>query len=128
MLTNHLANALSHILHMERLGKSSCVVRSSQFIKNVFTLFQREGYVGETTETVTARGAYLTIKLTGKVNACGVVTPRFPVTKDEILKFEKRYLPAVDFGILVVSTSKGIMTHHEAKQQGLGGKLVAYCY
>ena len=41
---------------------------------------------------------------------------------------EKRYLPAKDFGILIMSTSKGIMTHYDAKKKNLGGKLLSYCY
>ena len=43
-------------------------------------------------------------------------------------KFERRYLPAKDLGILFVSTPKGIMTHYDAKAKKLGGKLLAYCY
>jgi len=31
-------------------------------------------------------------------------------------------------GILIVSTSKGIMTHHEAQEMGVGGVLVGYVY
>ncbi|MDZ4226799.1 MAG: 30S ribosomal protein S8, partial [Candidatus Pacearchaeota archaeon] len=59
---------------------------------------------------------------------CGVVKPRFPVKLDEFEKFEKRYLPAKNFGIIIVSTSNGIMTHIEAKEKKLGGRLIAYIY
>ena len=58
----------------------------------------------------------------------GAIKPRFAVKATEYEKFEKRYLPAKGFGILIVSTVKGLMTHYEAKQQGLGGRLIAYCY
>ena len=43
-------------------------------------------------------------------------------------KFEKRYLPAKDFGILLVTTNKGVMTHEEAKKNHVGGKLLAYVF
>ncbi len=36
--------------------------------------------------------------------------------------------PSIDFGILIVSTTKGIMKHNEAKKQDIGGRLIAYCY
>jgi small subunit ribosomal protein S8 len=31
-------------------------------------------------------------------------------------------------GILIVSTSKGIMSHHDAENEGLGGALIGYVY
>jgi small subunit ribosomal protein S8 len=31
-------------------------------------------------------------------------------------------------GILLVSTSNGMMSHHEAQNQGIGGVLVGYVY
>jgi len=40
----------------------------------------------------------------------------------------KRFLPARDMGILVVSTSEGVMSHHEAAEKNLGGRLLAYVY
>ena len=32
------------------------------------------------------------------------------------------------FGIILVSTPQGIMTHDQAKEKKTGGKLLAYCY
>ena len=68
------------------------------------------------------------ITLLGALNKCAVVKPRFSVQKDEYEKFEKRYLPAKDVGVIVVSTSQGMMTHYDAKKKGLGGSLIAYFY
>ena len=68
------------------------------------------------------------INLIGSINKCGVVKPRFSVKKNDFEKYEKRYLPAQNFGILIVSTSQGIMTNYEAKEKNLGGKLLAYVY
>ena len=68
------------------------------------------------------------INLIGNINKCGVVKPRFSLTKKNYENFEKRYLPAKDFGFLIVSTPKGIMIHKEALEKGMGGKLLAYVY
>lgn len=46
----------------------------------------------------------------------------------EFEKFEKRYLPAKNMGIIMVSTSQGITTHRMAKEKKSGGRLIAYCY
>ena len=64
----------------------------------------------------------------GTINKCGVIKPRLGVKKNNFEKFEKRYLPSKDFGFLIVSTSKGLMVHNEAKEKGVGGNLIAYCY
>ena len=66
--------------------------------------------------------------LEGNINKCGVIKPRHAVKKDEFEKFEKRYLPAKNFGILILTTPEGIMTHHDAKERGIGGRLLAYMY
>jgi len=48
--------------------------------------------------------------------------------KDEIEKYRRRYLPARNMGTIVISTSKGLMTHEEAVQEGFGGSLIAFFY
>ena len=48
--------------------------------------------------------------------------------KEEFEKFEKRFLPAQDFGILILTTNQGVMTHKEAKERKIGGRLLAYVY
>jgi small subunit ribosomal protein S8 len=50
------------------------------------------------------------------------------VKKDEYEKWEQQYLPSKDIGILMVTTSQGVMSHKEAKTKGLGGKLLGYVY
>ena len=62
------------------------------------------------------------------INKCGVIRPRYNPKKDAYEKFEKRYLPAKDVGIIFVSTTQGIMPHYDAKKKGIGGRLIAYCY
>ncbi len=43
-------------------------------------------------------------------------------------KYESRYLPAQDFGVLILTTTKGVLSHTEAKKMGVGGKLLAFVY
>ena len=37
-------------------------------------------------------------------------------------------LPARNFGLLILSTNKGVMSHTDAMSQSLGGQLLAYVY
>jgi small subunit ribosomal protein S8 len=129
MLNDTLANALSTILNSEKIGKSSCLVSpSSSIIKNVLNLLNEEGYVGKYEEVTKEKGAVINVNLIGKVNNCGVIKPRFTVKRDDFEKFEKRFLLAEGFGVIIVSTNQGMMTHEQAKKKKIGGKLIAFCY
>jgi len=50
------------------------------------------------------------------------------VKAGEFEKFEKRFLPARGFGILIISTTSGVITHEEAREKNIGGKLIGYIY
>jgi len=128
-LNDPLANALSSILNAEKIGKSECIIKPiSKVIKRVFNIIKENNYIGDFREINDQRGNYIKINLLGRINKTGVIKPRFSVKQNSYEKFEKRYLLAKDFGIIIVSTSKGMMTHTEAKKKGLGGRLIAYCY
>jgi len=129
MLNDTLANALTAILNNEKIGKKECAIRPiSKIIKSILKMMNENGYIGSFQEIVSKKGNMIKINLLGNINKCGVIKPRYSVKNDGFEKFEKRYLPAKDFGIIFVSTPKGIMTHNEAKKKGMGGKLIAYCY
>jgi len=128
-LNDPLANALSKVLNSEATGKKEVIIKpSSKLIKNVLDILNEEGYVGKYEEVGDDRGAYLRLSLISSVNKCGAIKPRFAVSLDSYERYEKRFLLAKGFGILIVSTSKGLMTHTKAKEQKIGGKLIAYCY
>lgn len=129
MLNDPLSNALSAVLNSERVSKKECLIKpSSKLIKGVFSLMNESGYIGEFKEITSARGDMLKVNLIGRINKCGAIKPRYSVKRDGYELFEKRYLPAKEFGILIVSTPKGLMTHTKSKEKGLGGVLLAYCY
>lgn len=64
----------------------------------------------------------------GKLNECKAIRPRFYVTVKEIEKYVRRYLPARDFGYVIISTNKGLLTHNEAIEKNIGGSLIAYFF
>ena len=129
MLNDPLANALSKMLNYERNRLKVCWIKPvSSLVRGVLSILKRHGYVGDFKEIPDSKGNHLKLSLLGSINKCGAVKPRFNVKKDGFEKFEMRYLPARNVGILVVSTPQGLMTHVEAVERGLGGRLLAYCY
>ena len=128
-LMDPLANALNHLSNCERVGKKVAYIKpASKLIGRVLKVMQDYGYIGEFEFIEDGRAGIFKVELIGKINKCGAIKPRFPVKKLGYEKFEKRYLPARDFGILIVSTTQGVMSHEEAKKRGLGGRFLAYVY
>jgi len=129
MLNDPLANAMSAILNADKAGKKLIAIKPvSSMIKRVLTIMNQKGFVGEMTEVKDSKGNILKLSLLGTINKCGVIKPTFSVKNDGFEKFEKRFLISRNIGTLIVSTPQGLMTHVEAKEKGIGGKLIAYFY
>ena len=129
MLNDPLADAMSLMLNNELIGKSDCIIKPvSKIVKELLRVMKDNEYIGDFKEIEDSRGNYIKLKLIGNINKCGVIKPRYSVKNKEFEKFERRYLPAKDIGILFMSTPKGVMTHYDAKSKKTGGRLLAYCY
>jgi small subunit ribosomal protein S8 len=129
MLNDPLADALSLMKNAEIKGKGTCTVQpSSKLIGGVLNLLKEKGYIGEFERIDDGKAGVFQVKLLGNINNCGVIKPRYPVKRENLEKWESRYLPARDFGILILTTTQGIVTQAEAKKIGIGGKLLAYVY
>ena len=63
-----------------------------------------------------------------KLNKCRSVKPRYYVKINEIEKYLRRFLPSRNFGVLVISTNKGLISHVDAINQKIGGSIIAYFY
>lgn len=129
MLNDPIANVMSAITTYEKIGKRELTIHPvSKLLQQTLTIMKDHGYVGALEEISPGRGGIAKLNLLGNVNKCGVIKPRFAVKTPDLQKFEKRYLPASGVGILILSTSKGLMTHEDARKNNIGGRLVAYCY
>ncbi len=128
-LNDPISNALSKILNAEKAGKNKCKIKPvSNLLKKILDIMNNLGYVGTYDEVIDIKGNYLMLNLLGNVNKCGTIKPHYAVGKDNMVKFEKRYLLSQGFGVIILSTSQGVMTQEEAKSKNIGGKLIAYCY
>lgn len=129
MMHDTLAAALSSMKNAEKRAKSEVIVKPiSKITIEVLKILEKEGYIAGFEKVEDTRGGEIKIKLNGMINNIGAIKPRYPAQVAEFEKFETRYLPAKDFGKLIVSTSKGNMTNIEAKEKKIGGVLLAYVY
>ncbi len=128
-MNDPLASALSKIANAEKIGRKVCLIKpASKEIKQIFTILNEHGYLGKFKVIDDGKGGFLEVNLLGNINKCGVIKPRFSTKFIELEKWETRYLPAKDFGIMIISTTKGYLTHIDARKNKIGGTLICYCY
>jgi small subunit ribosomal protein S8 len=120
-----VADTLNQIMNAKRAKKGSLQVKKhSKFLLAVLAIGKLKGYI----KSYKTEGRNLDIEVGELLNACKAVKPRFVARTDEIMKYVRRYLPARNMGIVIVSTSKGLMTHHTAIENKIGGSIIAYFY
>jgi len=129
MQIDPLNDALVKIYNAEQAGKFNVeLTPASKLLGNVLNIMQSSGYVGGIERVENGRGDAFVVELRGTINRCGTVKPRHSVRRQEYAKWETRYLPARDFGLLILTTNSGVMHHYDAKDARNGGKLLAYVY
>ncbi|OGS62143.1 MAG: 30S ribosomal protein S8 [Euryarchaeota archaeon RBG_19FT_COMBO_69_17] len=129
MLQDPLNDAMATIRNAETAGKRECVLRpASKLIGRVLKVMQEADYVTAFEFIEDGRGGMYRVTLKGNINSCGVIKPRFAVRRQDLEKYEARYLPAQDFGVLILTTTEGVISQLRAKEMGVGGKLLAFVY
>jgi small subunit ribosomal protein S8 len=124
-----LASALSALDNAESVGHLEQTLQpASNEIGNVLAVFDDRGYIDAYERVEDGKAGQFEVELKGAINECGPVKPRYSTGADEYEKWEKRFLPARDYGTLVVTTSHGIMSHYDAREKGVGGQVIAYVY
>jgi len=120
-----IADALNEIMNAKKAGKDEIVVaKHSKLLLSLLELGKKNNYI----ENFKVEDGKLVIKISEKLNECKAIKPRYNVQIKQIDSKIRRFLPSRGFGILVLSTSKGLLTHAEADEQGIGGQLLAYFY
>ena len=119
------ADAINQIMNMKRAGKTELEIsRYSKLLINVLDVAKKNGYLDYTLDE---KNRKLTINII-KLNKCQSIKPRFNVKVEDIEKYVRRFLPARGFGILIISTSAGLLTQEQAYEKNIGGSLIAYFY
>mmetsp|Transcript_13608 Transcript_13608/g.20497 ORF Transcript_13608/g.20497 Transcript_13608/m.20497 type:complete len:131 (+) Transcript_13608:46-438(+) len=124
-----LNDCLCSIVNAERAGKRQVLVRPASKVTIKFLeVMMSHGYIGEFEIVDDHRAGKIVIELLGRVNKCGVISPRFDVQLPEIESWITNLMPSRQFGHIVLTTSMGIMDHEEARKRGTGGKVLGFFY
>eukprot|EP00483_Globobulimina_turgida_P000754 UN00754 len=124
-----LRNALKAIVNAERAGKRQVLLRPvSKVVIKFLLVMQKHGYIGDFELIDDKRNNKIVVELLGRLNKAGVVSPRFDVRLTELEKWSQNLLPSRQYGLIVLTTSFGIMDHEEARKKHTGGKILGFFY
>jgi small subunit ribosomal protein S8 len=124
-----LTNGLITVINNEMRNKRECIISpASKLLGRVLRIMQLNGYIGDFEFIDDGRSGKFKVQLLGRINKCGAIKPRFSVKVGGFENWEKKFLPSRDVGIMVVSTSKGVIAHREAEEKNMGGRLLAFVY
>ena len=123
MSQNIVADALNQIMNAKKARKTNVVIQKhSKLLRNILDIAKESGYLD-----YEVNGTKLMVEIY-KLNELKAIKPRYTVSVKSINKYVRRYLPARNFGFVIISTNKGLMKSEEAEEQNLGGCLIAYMF
>ena len=100
----------------------------SKVVVKFLRCMQKHGYINAFEIVDDARSGKIIVDLNGRLNKCGVISPRFDLKLKNFEKFVYQILPSRQFGFVILTTNKGLMDHIEAREQKLGGRVVGFFY
>ncbi len=130
MLTDPIADMLTRIRNANKVHDNKVSMASSNEKKAIANILVKEGYItsykieGDKVKT-------LTINLKYAPNGERVISDLKRISKPGLRVYASvEDLPKVlnGLGIAIISTSKGIITDKEAREQKLGGEVIAYVW
>ena len=126
---NTVADAMGTLKNASDTGRAECIVQpAGRLIGELLRIMKEAGYIMEYTRIEDGRGGQFKVIMSGLINKCGCISPRYSVSLDEMEYWEQLFLPSKNIGMLMISTSKGVMGHHDARRNGVGGELLGYVY
>jgi small subunit ribosomal protein S8 len=122
---------LTRLRNASRARKAEFVVPYSKLKSEIARILEKEGYIAGF-ELETPEGGHPQLKIKNKfVNKTSAIAGLKRVSRPGL----RRYVGATEvprvlggMGIAVLSTSRGVLSGHEARKQNVGGELLAYVW
>lgn len=130
MQTDPLADFLTQIRNANLAGKAEVASKHSKMKSGVAKVLKDEGYIEDfgLDKRNEKQMLVLTMKVQSRQKAIKGIRR---ISKPGLRRYvNAREIPKVlgGLGIAILSTSKGIMSGHEAKKQNIGGEVLAYVW
>lgn len=128
-MTDPIADMLTRIRNAQMARRSSVVIPTSKLKKAIAQILSDQGYVGAITDLEGTPATFqIELKYQGKMPAIRSITRE---SKPGHRAYRKGHeLPRIlnDYGIAIISTSKGLMTNKQARKEGIGGEIICSVY
>mmetsp|Transcript_15428 Transcript_15428/g.37380 ORF Transcript_15428/g.37380 Transcript_15428/m.37380 type:complete len:131 (-) Transcript_15428:388-780(-) len=124
-----LNDTLKAMYNAEKRGKRQVLVRPvSKVVIKFLQVMQKHGYINEFEYIDDHRAGKIVVELNGRINKCGVISPRYDLSHTDVEDWVGRLLPSRLFGVIVLTTANGILDHEEARRKKVGGKVLGFFY
>ena len=131
MVNDTIADMLTRIRNANQMRYNTVSVYNTKITRTIASILKEEGYISECIENKEDKKMLdLTLKY-GDNKKERVITGLKRISKPGLRVYAKHdELPRVlnGLGIAIISTSKGIMTDKKARENKLGGEVLAYIW
>lgn len=133
MATNDtIADMLTRIRNATMARHQVTAIPATRMTQSIAQVLKREGYIADFEEVGEGidRRLMLALKYQGKTRQ-PIITKLKRVSRPGLRVYSNhKELPRVlgGIGIAIISTSRGIMTDREARQQGVGGEVLCFIW
>jgi len=126
-VTDLIADQLTVIRNAIMVGKKDVIIKKSGTMEEILRIIKREGFIENYKIIDDNRQGKVKIYLKYMDDGTPVMEKLVRVSKPG----RRQYVPSKDIknviggvGVAIISTSKGVLTDKEAKEQGVGGELL----
>jgi len=130
-ISDPIADMLTRIRNASRARHTEVVVPASRTKREIARILKDEGFIAEVSEGQEGPRLILTLTLKYVDGKAPVVSGLKRISKPGLRVYAaKTDIPRVlgGLGIVIVSTSQGIMTGAQARKAQLGGEVLAYVW
>ena len=129
MMTDPIADMLTRIRNAQSVGKRTVEIPFSKLKLMILEILVKEGYLGKSEKLdTTPANLEVALKYEGKDPAIQSIKRESKPGHRKYCKAEEMPRVLNDYGIAIVSTSKGIMTNKDARKMGVGGEVICSVY
>ncbi|GAB6178890.1 30S ribosomal protein S8 [Desulfotomaculum defluvii] len=131
VMTDPIADFLTRVRNANTVYHDKVEAPASNVKKAIAEILKQEGYIKDYETIEDGKQGTIRLYLKYGVNKQRVITGLKRISKPGLRVYAKKdQIPKVlgGLGIAIVSTSKGIMTDKQARQNGLGGEVICYVW
>ena len=130
-MTDPIADFLTRIRNGISSDRDEVDIPASRFKVEIARILREQGYIEDYSVEPAQVGEVVRIRLKYTQDRASVISGLQRVSRPG----RRTYVNATEIpkvlggmGTAIVSTSKGVMTGHDARRQGVGGEVVAYVW